>query len=402
MLARQPSVKTVAPAPAAAPTTAPAATAPAATAPAPASPKKSARTLTRRETKRKPSRPSKELLQHIKTLRDRLSDEFKENKDVEEKISTLNAICHDLKTMIDDDESHRSEFSVEITTLEEQDNIRQQLEKIEKEYDDQFVVYQQKVDGLRNKIKALHDKIEEAQGQTLIDNIRKMVTYQQLHNEIQEKINKINYSIERQGCFAKLFCCTSSEISKMQDELDQLEHERTLLSSNDPAAVGKIVATAIEAERSAAEEELATLIKDQPKKVNDLLIKQLAESEAAVEMNRSQYYHAISQAVMYLFVRLYALLERLQRYFKHTKGNQNTASIKVVGDGRKKLQGELSEFYSTNYDENQTPVTFDEYYNQFQTMPDKDQRDIVYGKASKAQKAKLFGDQDAPATPKLK
>lgn len=354
-------------------------------------------------------RATKIAVKRLREFRDQVSPYLKDGEDGEDKMAALQTVYHELRDAVDVDERNREDFAVEVSVLKAQDEIRNQLEIMNRDYNEKFREYESKVNSLRDRLKTLHDKVEEAQGQTLIDNIRKMVVYQQLHNEIREKMNKINDAISNMGCFARFFCCHSKDITKMQNELDQLEHQRTLLSSDDVKTVGKIVAETIESERAQVEKELAEIIKTQPRKSNDDLLKKLAESEASIEAHRKAHYHTISETVMYLFVKLYALIGRIKRFLSKkedknlaTDAQQTHAGSELTSTYRDVLAKQVSPMFTLQQDQNNhdRAVKFSQYYDRFHELSETEQRDIVYEKPSEELKQKVLTiKQDRPASP---
>jgi hypothetical protein len=253
---------------------------------------------------------------------------------------------------------------------------------------------------LKNQLDSYHDQIEEAQGQTIIDNIRKLAIYQRLHNEIQEKMNKINDAISNRGCCAKFFCCKDKDVLRMQDDLDKLARERALLSADDATSVGKIIGERLMAERKEVESQLSALIKQEPIKNNNALLDQLARSEASIENKRKEHYYSVSDPVMFLIVKMNALLGRIKRFLEKAKENSELPpnlnldeGIKLAGEQRAAFSKDVHHVYVPSTQQNKPSYAFEAYYDRFHALSDNDQRTIIYGQPSDELKEKILTAQ---------
>ncbi len=215
----------------------------------------------------------------------------------------------------------RPEFKIRENMSARKVELDNLIAAADKEYAEKTTAHQTAVEALDVRLDALHQHLTEMQGQTLIEQFKRMEEFQYYNNKIRDEVASINDELDAQSCCSRLFCCCwpSADIVKKQKELQMLRDEQDALDSSDVTRVSEILSSRIEADRQKLIEQREALAQDQPQETAQKLRDERTKLQEDIDADREAYYHTISPPVMLNLVRLQSFMGRMVKKINFAK-----------------------------------------------------------------------------------
>ena len=353
-------------------------------------------------------KPAPHLVERLQAgLKPVFSQHVELSGDEDDLMNALSAVADQLKTQVDQYESERPEYRVDIDLSKSKTVFEEKSKVYEETYAKALQDYNAEMQTLEAKIQDIDQQKTNITADAVLDKLKTLTVYQELHQKIVETIRDKQQLLDSRTCTQKLFFChQSNEQKQLAAEMGRLEAQRMMLSDGGRAdEVRAALINKLEEDRAAIREKLNALIQNKPvysNEANSAFIR----VDARISQDRTDYYHQVDAVVMMALMRMMRLLDKLSKLLPRpsTVETSDTPSkadpflCKLVDGLRDRLRQRLELFYCA------TPGKY--FYNDYQknlkALDKKAQRDIMLGTALPETVQKVIPEYPAPLEPTLR
>ena len=360
-------------------------------------------------------RPAPHLVERLHAgLKPLFSQHIDLENDKDELMNKLRLAADQLKEQVDQYESERPEYKVDVDLSKTKEVLQQQVTDYETLYANAMEDYNAEKQRLEARIQDIDQKKTDITAEAVVEKLKTLTVYQEMHQKIVENIRAKQSLLENRSCSQKLFFCfPGKEQKQLAADMGRLEAQRMLLGDGSLDEIRQALLKELETEREATRAQLNTVIKSQPKYENVANTEYLA-AEAKVAADRSDYYHHVDALVMFALMRVVMLLDKISKVLPRPSliESSNVAAdetpkqpvkadpflCRLVDNLRDRLRQRVEAFYCA------TPgrYAYQDYQMNLRSLDKKQQRDIMLGTALPETIQAVIPEYPAPSEPTMR
>lgn len=320
-----------------------------------------------------------------------------------ELVSKLRARFKALSEAVHQAESDRAEFQVDPDLFNAKNTLEREMKEYQEHYDVSVMRHQAEIMRLTGIIEDIDQKKTDVTAETVIQKLKDLTVYQTLHHEIMENIRRTEQTLNMQSCCKKtfLFCKPDQEVSRLGQELGQLEKKREAMDAGTPDEIRQMLMAKLEGEREAARKQLEDMSNQYPA-FDQRPRQHFMQVEAKIANAEQTYYKQLNTTVMELFLEVLTLIEAISEVIPRPNpltSAINASSLSAVMDPavdvrlcalvdglRDRLRGQLLDYYCMEPGK----FSFEVYHLRLNKLPAEQRSSILAGGADAVVKKKIF------------
>ena len=290
------------------------------------------------ENKEDKSLPTKQYLQITKLLSDQCYGYLKSvSPDLRDDFLRLKKITQQLADAVEIEESGKEgegaspEFAIDNRIFEERRELKQKVLEDKKRYEVDFVNHEKELAKIESCLEFMHNKIIEEQNQTILGELKSMVSSNKLHGEIDDAILSLHADIDAQDCCTSmfLFCRPSKKVKEAQLRIEQLQDEKKSLDSSDPVEVRKAAVTVLDRKRDKIQLLKEKLLEMPPEKIDEKYSDEVGKIDARIARNNTRHNLSLNDKTLFQMLRAHEVCNVIMRKLKKSLSDDKKTSAKT-------------------------------------------------------------------------